>query len=84
MLLHFVDLSSTSCSARAGRGPVIPLQADEATGRNTYKDEFGWKAYSKAEPIRSGTASKVRRHNPQPSDVSVMLFLLPFTSTSTI
>ncbi|XP_066478272.1 testis-expressed protein 26 isoform X2 [Tiliqua scincoides] len=54
--------------ARAGRGQVIPLQADEPTGRNTYKDEFCWKPYSKAEPIRTGSASNVRRNNPQPSN----------------
>lgn len=73
---------SADC-ARAGRGPVIPLQADEATGRNTYKDEFGWKAYSKAEPIRSGTASKVRRHNPQPSD-RFLIWKLPREEASVV
>ncbi|KAJ6662370.1 hypothetical protein lerEdw1_012534 [Lerista edwardsae] len=57
-----------SCSARAGRGQVIPLKAAEPTARNIYKDEFCWKPYSKAEPIRSGSASKVRRNNPQPSN----------------
>ncbi|XP_015281077.1 PREDICTED: testis-expressed sequence 26 protein isoform X1 [Gekko japonicus] len=54
--------------ARAGTGHVIPLQVNEPTGRNTYQDEFYWKPYSKAEPIRSGSASGVRRHNPQPSE----------------
>nr|XP_056714733.1 testis-expressed protein 26 [Euleptes europaea] len=54
--------------ARAGTGHVIPLQVNEPTGRNTYQDEFYWKPFSKAEPIRSGSASGSRRHNPQPGD----------------
>lgn len=54
--------------ARAGRGQVIPLQAAEPTARNIYKDEYCWKPYCKAEPIRTGSASKVRRNNPQPSN----------------
>ncbi|XP_054830018.1 testis-expressed protein 26 [Eublepharis macularius] len=54
--------------ARAGRGHVIPFQVNEPTGKNTYQDEFYWKPYSKAEPIRSGSASGVRRNNPQPAE----------------
>ncbi|XP_028582271.2 testis-expressed protein 26 isoform X1 [Podarcis muralis] len=51
--------------ARAGKGHVIPFQVDEPTGRNSYRDEFCWKPYSKAEPIRAGSA---RRNNPQPGE----------------
>ncbi|XP_062983070.1 testis-expressed protein 26 [Elgaria multicarinata webbii] len=54
--------------ARAGRGHVIPFHVAEPTGRNIYRDEFCWKPYSKAQPIRSGSASGIRRNNPQPGD----------------
>ncbi|KAJ7320237.1 hypothetical protein JRQ81_019748 [Phrynocephalus forsythii] len=54
--------------ARAGKGYVIPFQVDEPTARNIYKDEYCWKPYSKAEPIRSASASGLRRNNPQPGD----------------
>ncbi|XP_061485548.1 testis-expressed protein 26 isoform X2 [Rhineura floridana] len=55
------------CS-RASKGCVIPFQIDEPTGRNIYRDEYCWKPYSKAEPIRSGSASGIRRNNPQPGE----------------
>ncbi|XP_044298580.1 testis-expressed protein 26 [Varanus komodoensis] len=54
--------------ARAGKDHVIPFHVDEPTGTNIYRDEFCWKPYSKAEPIRSGSASGIRRNNPQPGD----------------
>uniref|UniRef100_A0ABM5FWS1 Testis-expressed protein 26 isoform X1 n=1 Tax=Pogona vitticeps TaxID=103695 RepID=A0ABM5FWS1_9SAUR len=54
--------------ARAGKGYVIPFQVDEPTAKNIYKDEYCWKPYSKAEPIRSGSASGIRRNNPQPGE----------------
>nr|XP_060626846.1 testis-expressed protein 26 isoform X1 [Anolis sagrei ordinatus] len=54
--------------ARTGTGHVIPFQVDEPTARNIYKDEYCWKPYSKAEPIRSGSASGIRRNNPQPGN----------------
>ncbi|XP_077197932.1 testis-expressed protein 26 isoform X3 [Paroedura picta] len=62
------DISEIARLARAGTGHVIPFQVSEPTGRNTYQDEFYWKPYSKAEPIRSGSASGGRRNNPQPSE----------------
>ncbi|XP_053160437.1 testis-expressed protein 26 isoform X2 [Hemicordylus capensis] len=54
--------------ARGGRGHAIPFQVNEPTGRNTYTDEFCWKPYCKAEPIRAASATGIRRNNPQPSD----------------
>ncbi|XP_042317022.1 testis-expressed protein 26 isoform X2 [Sceloporus undulatus] len=58
--------------ARAGRGHVIPFQVDEPTGRNVYQDEYCWKPYSKAEAIRAGTASGIRRNNPQTGERFLM------------
>ncbi|XP_048350555.1 testis-expressed protein 26 isoform X1 [Sphaerodactylus townsendi] len=51
--------------AGAGTGHVIPFQVNEPTGRNTYQDEFYWKPFSKAEPIRCESISRGRRNNPQ-------------------
>uniref|UniRef100_A0A8C4VKK0 Testis expressed 26 n=1 Tax=Gopherus evgoodei TaxID=1825980 RepID=A0A8C4VKK0_9SAUR len=38
-------------------------------GFNTYREEFCWKPYFKAEPIMTGSSSGTRRNNPHPSQV---------------
>lgn len=37
----------------------------------TYREDVLWKPYSKVEPMRTGTLLGARRHNPQPSEVSL-------------
>ncbi|XP_034614559.1 testis-expressed protein 26 isoform X2 [Trachemys scripta elegans] len=54
---------------RTSKGHVNPYQLSDPIGFNTYREEFCWKPYSKAEPIMTGSSSGTRRNNPHPSQV---------------
>ncbi|CAM2095923.1 testis-expressed protein 26 isoform X2 [Lepidochelys kempii] len=61
---------------RTAKGHVNPHQLSDPIGFNTYREEFCWKPYSKAEPIMTGSSSGTRRNNPHPSQ-SFMIWKMP-------
>ncbi|XP_074838411.1 testis-expressed protein 26 isoform X2 [Carettochelys insculpta] len=61
---------------RTAKGHVTPYQLGDPFRFNTYREEFCWKPYSKAEPIITGSSSGTRRNNPHPSQ-SFLVWRLP-------
>nr|XP_033803524.1 testis-expressed protein 26 isoform X2 [Geotrypetes seraphini]XP_033803526.1 testis-expressed protein 26 isoform X2 [Geotrypetes seraphini] len=60
--------STSAVRPKTFRGFVNPYEISGPIGHTTYDDEFCWKPYSKAQPIRSGSSSGTRRHNPHPNN----------------
>ncbi|KAM4701324.1 testis-expressed protein 26 [Discoglossus pictus] len=61
---------------KTSKGYRNPYYISDPVGMSYYSDEFSWKLYSKAEPIRAATASGARCNNPIPNQ-TFMVWRLP-------
>ncbi|XP_030055253.1 testis-expressed protein 26 [Microcaecilia unicolor] len=60
--------TTSAVRPKSSRGFRNLYEISGPIGYTTYSDEFCWKPYSKAQPIRSGSSSGIRSNNPHPSN----------------
>ncbi|KAG9491923.1 hypothetical protein GDO78_000429 [Eleutherodactylus coqui] len=63
---HNVCSPSVAVRPKTSKSYRNPYYLCDPVGISMYNDEFYWKPYSKAEPIRAATASGARNHRPHP------------------
>lgn len=78
---YLSGMSAAATRPKSTKGFTVPYELSDAIGGTTCEHEFGWKDYSKTEPIRSGTSSGNRKNNPHPHE-SFMVWKLPNKSAS--
>ncbi|XP_029458506.1 testis-expressed protein 26 [Rhinatrema bivittatum] len=60
--------TTSAIRPKTSRGFSNPYKVNEPIGFTNYNDEYGWKPYSKPQPIRTGTSTGTRNNNPHPSE----------------
>lgn len=58
--------STTAVRPKTSKSYRNPYYLCDPIGISMYSDEFGWKPYSKTEPIRAATSSGARNNRPHP------------------